>query len=79
MDCHGAKKAKAKVRFDNIDPDIISGNSSTMWHDTYETFNLGEMPPEDEKQPTPQEREVPLLCGACGSRGRKSLSLSLCR
>ena len=58
MDCHGERKAKAKVRFDNIDPDIIKGNSSTMWHDTYEAFNLGEMPPEDEAQPTVAEREI---------------------
>ena len=58
VECHGAKKAKAKLRLDNIDPDIIKGSSATMWHDTYETFNLGEMPPEDELQPTAKEREV---------------------
>lgn len=58
IDCHGPKKTKAKVRFDNIDPNILSGANSTMWHDTYETFNLGEMPPEDEPQPTEKERDI---------------------
>ena len=58
IDCHGPKKIKGKVRYDNIDPDIVKGRNSTVWHDTYETFNIGEMPPEDEKQPSNEEREI---------------------
>ena len=58
VDCHGPKKVKGKMRFDNIDPNIISGEHTNKWEDTLETFNLGEMPPEDEKQPTAEERDI---------------------
>lgn len=58
IDCHGPKKVKGKIRFDNIDPNIISGDHTNMWEDTLEAFNTGEMPPEDELQPTIEEREV---------------------
>jgi len=56
--CHGPKKVKGKIRFDNMDPNIISGQHTNQWEDTLETFNLGEMPPEDEKQPTAEERDI---------------------
>jgi len=56
--CHGAQKSEAKIRFDNIDPDIISGEHSGMWEDAQEAFNTGEMPPEEEPQPSSAEREV---------------------
>ena len=58
IDCHGPKKVKGKMRFDNIDPNIINGEHINKWEDTLEAFNIGEMPPEDEKQPTKEEREI---------------------
>ena len=56
--CHGPKKSKGDMRWDTIDPDIISGEDRGKWNDFLEMFNTGEMPPEDEKQPTDQEREI---------------------
>jgi hypothetical protein len=56
--CHGSKKSEAKMRFDNIDPDIITGQHSGKWEDAREAFNTGEMPPEGEPQPTDAERDV---------------------
>jgi len=56
--CHGSKKTEAKIRFDNIDPDIVTGEHSGKWEDVREAFNSGEMPPEDQRQPTPAERDV---------------------
>ena len=55
--CHGATKQKAKLRFDRMDPDIIAGEHFGQWEDLREAFNTGEMPPEDEPQPTIAERE----------------------
>jgi len=56
VQCHGTKKQKAKLRFDHIDPDIVDGEHFGQWEDLREAFNTGEMPPEDEAQPTIAER-----------------------
>lgn len=58
VQCHGAKKQKANLRFDRIDPDIVDGEHFGQWEDLREAFNTGEMPPEDELQPTIAEREL---------------------
>ena len=57
VQCHGAKKQKANLRFDRIDPDIVDGRHFGQWEDLREAFNSGEMPPEDEPQPTIAERQ----------------------
>jgi len=54
--CHSGKMPKARIGLDAIDPDIISGEHSGHWEDIREAFNTGEMPPEDEAQPTVTER-----------------------
>lgn len=56
--CHGAKEVNAKIRVDNINPDIITGEHFDRWEDIREAFNTGEMPPEDEPQPTAAERDA---------------------
>ena len=56
--CHGGEVTKAKIRFDNIDPNIVSGEHFGKWEDVREAFNSGEMPPEDQPQPTDTERDV---------------------
>ncbi len=56
--CHGATKSQAKMRFDNIDPDIVAGEHSGKWEDAREAFNTGEMPPAEEPQPSAAERDV---------------------
>lgn len=58
VSCHGEEKQKAKLRFDTIDPDIVTGEHFGKWEDVREAFNTGEMPPEDEPQPTDAEREL---------------------
>ena len=57
VQCHGAKKQKANLRFDRIDPDIVDGRHFGQWEDLREAFNSGEMPPEDEPQPSITERQ----------------------
>ena len=56
--CHGSKTSKAEIQFDSIDPDIITGEHPGKWEDVREAFNTGEMPPEDEPQPTTAERDA---------------------
>jgi hypothetical protein len=56
--CHGGKSPKAEMQFDSIDPDIITGKHSGIWEDVREAFNTGEMPPDDELQPTIDERDA---------------------
>ena len=56
--CHGGKTPKAEIQFDSIDPDIITGEHSGKWLDVREAFNTGEMPPENEPQPTTAERDA---------------------
>ncbi len=58
LECHGTQKFEGKLRVDNIDPNIISGEHSGRWEDIREAFNSGEMPPEDHPQPTITERSV---------------------
>ena len=56
--CHGSKNTKGELRFDNIDPDIVTGEHFGKWEDAQEAFNSGEMPPEGKPQPTAAERDV---------------------
>jgi hypothetical protein len=46
------------MRFDEIDPDIVTGEHFGKWEDVRDAFNSGEMPPEDEPQPLDAERDV---------------------
>ncbi|MFP6610963.1 MAG: DUF1587 domain-containing protein, partial [Pirellulales bacterium] len=54
--CHGPEKQKGKIRFDQLDPDLVKGKSTETWHDALNMLNLGKMPPEDEPQLSPEER-----------------------
>lgn len=58
VECHGPQDFEGKIRIDNIDPNIVSGQHSGKWEDIREAFNSGEMPPEDRPQPTLTERSV---------------------
>ena len=50
---------KPKLRFDSIDPDIVDRATFRPYGKIVrEAFNAGEMPPEDEPQPTIAERDA---------------------
>jgi hypothetical protein len=53
--CHGEKKQEGDLRLDNLNSDFSDGAAAETWHDVLNKLNLGEMPPEDEKQPTAAE------------------------
>lgn len=49
--CHGEMKQKGEVRLDEFD--AIDG---ALWSDIFDQIHHGEMPPEDERQPSSAER-----------------------
>ena len=58
VDCHSGKTPKANIALDTIDPDLIDGKDFDHWEDIREAFNTGEMPPEDQPQPSAEQRQA---------------------
>ena len=58
--CHGPKKQKGQVRFDEALWDITDNDSAQRWQDVLDQLNGGDMPPEDEKQPSSAEMAIVL-------------------
>lgn len=58
VECHGEKKQKGKVTLHDIHGDLSSGEALDRWEDILEMLESGEMPPEDEPQPTAAERQA---------------------
>jgi hypothetical protein len=54
--CHGPDKQKAKRRFDTLPATIKDFRHQEQWQEMVDQLNLGEMPPEDAKQPSQAER-----------------------
>lgn len=52
IECHHADKQKGKVRLDDLPFEIADIPTAERWQKILNTLNSGEMPPEDEKQPT---------------------------
>ena len=58
LDCHDEDTAKGELNIDTLNPDMIKGPDADKWHEVLNRVNIGEMPPEDKKQPSEQEREI---------------------
>ena len=54
--CHGPDKQKGKVRFDQFTG--LTEENTELWRLALESVKLGEMPPEDEPQPSGRERQT---------------------
>jgi hypothetical protein len=54
--CHGPKKQKGKRRLDTLEFPISTQLGAIQVQDIIDQLNLGEMPPEDELQPSVEER-----------------------
>lgn len=52
--CHNEKKKKGKLRLDNL---AFNSESMLVWQDVVDQLTTGDMPPEDEKIPTMEERQ----------------------
>lgn len=58
--CHGATKPKAGLSLHDIDPDLLRGNHREQWRLIADELRLGNMPPEEQKQPTATVRQAAL-------------------
>lgn len=55
ISCHGPDKEKGDLRVDKLSRNFKMGEDSHLWAEVIEKINSGEMPPEDEPQPTQDE------------------------
>jgi len=53
--CHGSQKKEGDIRIDRLSRDFMAGVDTHHWAEALEKVNGGEMPPEDEPQPTQDE------------------------
>jgi mono/diheme cytochrome c family protein len=58
IQCHGPDKSKGKITLHTLDGDLAAGAGGELerWETILEVLEAGEMPPEDEKQPSDAER-----------------------
>lgn len=50
--CHNAEEQNADRRFDNLAAELSDKETAEHWQEILDVVNLGEMPPEDEPQPS---------------------------
>jgi hypothetical protein len=53
--CHGTKKQKGDLSLETLDSDMKASTSASRWATVREYLENGEMPPEDEPRPAPEE------------------------
>ncbi|GAB5560049.1 MAG: DUF1592 domain-containing protein [Synoicihabitans sp.] len=56
LKCHGEEKQKGDRRFDHLGLDFTDDDTAFEWQEILDLINLGDMPPEDEPQPSDEER-----------------------
>ena len=56
--CHGAKRQRGGVRFDQVDPDMVAGPDAEVWRIARDLLNSGDMPPRRAPKPTDEERRT---------------------
>ena len=54
--CHGSERVERELRIDRLSRDFKTGTDGHLWAEIVERINSGEMPPEDEPQPTVDEK-----------------------
>ena len=57
LKCHGGEKTKGEVDFSGILTELDAGNHLDLWETVVEVIELGEMPPEEEKPLSSDERK----------------------
>jgi len=48
LNCHGPKKAKGRLRIDQLNPDLLTGPDVEPWREVFNALSKSEMPPENE-------------------------------
>ncbi len=57
ISCHGPEKQKGDRRYDTLGNNFRDSDSIILWQDIADLMNLGDMPPEEKKQPSADERQ----------------------
>ena len=55
------QQQKADLRLDQLDPDMIHGSDTDMWQEVLDLTNVGEMPPQEVKQPSDNEERQTMV------------------
>jgi hypothetical protein len=56
IECHGSDVQEGGVRFDHVGFDLSVEETASLWGQIFNQVQFGEMPPEDERQPSAQQR-----------------------
>jgi mono/diheme cytochrome c family protein len=54
--CHGSKKQEAGLNLLQLSTNLVTGDDGEHWEEVLNQLNVGAMPPEDERQPTNEQR-----------------------
>lgn len=46
--CHGPEKSEGRLRIDQLNPDLLTGDDVERWREVYNALGKSEMPPQDE-------------------------------
>ena len=55
INCHGPEESEGDLRLDTLPADFAKRQPAAKWVEVLDRLNLGEMPPEDETRPEPEE------------------------
>ncbi len=58
LDCHDSDTAKGDFDMEVLELDFLDASAAGHWIEVMDNLNSGEMPPEDKKQPTAEERSL---------------------
>ncbi|MCE9518236.1 MAG: DUF1592 domain-containing protein [Verrucomicrobia bacterium] len=75
VSCHGPKKSKGKITLHDLDGGLAAGRDLARWEKILKELRSGEMPPEDEKQPTDAERKALIAWIEAGMRNFASTAV----
>ena len=56
VDCHGPEKAKARLRIDTLDPNLLEGKDVDWWLEIHAVLGKGEMPPPEKSELSTEDR-----------------------
>lgn len=48
--CHGPEKSEGRLRVEELNPDLLTGNDVERWREVYNVLSNSAMPPEDEPE-----------------------------
>lgn len=54
--CHGEGAEEGDLKIDLLNPDLVNGDSGGKWREVLDAIDRGDMPPEEEDQPTIEQR-----------------------